>query len=271
MLAAVVLAACGAPSVVRSDRATTTTETVRYGDSLRVAPAENPASPGTAPASARATRDEAAAEETSRTTGIELTVVDTNGTPRRGVRVMLEGPGGPFDLTSDDAGMLRRDLAPGTYRARAPEGCSGQLRVRRGSTAEVGVAEGSTTSGRVVVEVTPRYEVAGPVTYEGDAGWRVGEVHRVRFRLVDPCGDVVPPLHRYTAVRFVVGPGVEVITPRPSDPPVDGAVDLDLRCLEADVDVALAMEDALDPRRRAEIFAEALMDEQRPPFCLRSR
>lgn len=273
VLTAVVLAGCGAPSAVRSDRPTpTTTEAARYGEGLRVDPGEDPPSAGAAAApDAGAPTEAPAADEASKTTGVALTVVDTNGTPRQGVRVALEGPGGPHDVTSDDAGTVRLALAPGTYRARAPEGCSGQLRVLRGSSAEVGVAAGSTTSGRVLVEVTPRYEVAGPVTYEGDAGWRVGEIHRVRFRLVDPCGGDVPPLRRYTAVRFVASPGVEVITPLSSSPPANGTVELDLRCVEADVDVALAMEDALDPRRRAEIFAGALMDEQRPPFCLQPR
>lgn len=271
MLSALAGFACDVPSAVRAggDR---TADTARYGQPSTERSGPEEASAPDDPHSPEATGAGSATAPTGiGATGAELVVVDPNGVPRPGILVRMEGTAGPVDAASGRDGVVRRSLAAGTYRVHAPEGCSGQLRVLRSSTAEMDVAEGTTTSGRLVVEVTPRYEVAGPVTYDGDAGWRVGEMHHVRFRLVDPCGGEVPSLQRYDAVRFVVGPGVEVTAPLSPAPPVDGRVDVGLRCVEADVDVELGMEDALDPRRRAEILSGSLMDEQRPPFCLQPR
>lgn len=265
------VSACDTPTPVRSGEERRET-TARYGSPTTVASSEasDPEAPtasgdGDPPATAPPVEPAAAS-------GVDLSVVDPNGTPRPGIEVRIEGgPGQPIRAVSAAGGKVQRALPPGTYRVHAPEGCTLQLRTLRSSTAELGVAAGATTTGRLVVEVTPRYEVAGPVTYEGDAGWRVGEVHGVQFRLVDPCGGEIPPLDRYDAVRFVASPGVEILRPLSTRVTTSGAVDLELRCTEPDVEVALAMEDALDARRRAEVLDGALMDEQRPPFCLQPR
>lgn len=269
---ALAAAACDAPSAVRA-REDRTAGTGRYGPpttggagsfetSATAAPVAAPGGSAPPTASSREPSDEA---------GVDLTVVDPNGTPRLGVHVLLEGPAQPIRATSGAGGKVQRALPPGTYRVTAPEGCSGQLRTLRASTADLGVAAGAITTGRLVVEVTPRYEVTGPVDYDGDAGWRVGEVHRVRFRLTDPCGGEVPPVADYDAVRFVPSPGVELVGRPASSARASGQVEIDLRCVEPDVEVALAMVDALDGRRRAEVLDGALMDEQRPPFCIQPR
>jgi hypothetical protein len=143
--------------------------------------------------------------------------------------------------------------------------------VLRPGTARVGVTSGTVTSGELVVEVAPRYEVAGPASYSGDAGWRVGEDHTVRFRLVDRCHEAAPAPAAYSAVRFVADPGVEVRTPLSGSITSAGETEVVLRCTEPDVDVALAMVDAADPARRVEILSTAFLTEQRPPFCLQPR
>ena len=260
--------ACDAPSAVRSGEERTAA-TGRYGATTTVGPGTHAAvGTSTAPDGETVPAATAPATETNGETGVDLTVVDPHGTPRPGIHVRFEGPGSPVRATSDAGGKVRLTLPPATYRVAAPEGCSAQLRTLRSSTAELGVAAGEVTVGRLVIEVTPRFEIAGPVTYDGDAGWRVGEVHRVRFRLTDPCGGEVPPLDRYDAVRWVPSQGVE-LAGAPAG--AGDAVEVGLRCVEADVEVALAMVDALDDRRRAEVLDGTLMDEQRPPFCVQPR
>jgi hypothetical protein len=208
------------------------------------------------------------AEDRAATGNLDLLVVDPNGTPRGDLAVHLSGPGART-LRVDADGRVRTPLPPGDYRAEVVEGCVGQLQVLRGGSAALGVAAGRTTGGRLVAEVAPRFEVHPPAAYDGDAGWRVGEVHRVRFPLVDACREEAPPsLAAYRAARFEPSAGVEVVAPLSGAVDEGGVVELRLRCTSADVDVALAMVDALDPRRRTEIFTKALFPEQNAPFCL---
>ncbi|HVF31545.1 MAG TPA: hypothetical protein VM933_00800 [Acidimicrobiales bacterium] len=224
----------------------------------------DPASPATRPATPAG---QASTEARSDEGALDLVVADTNGTPRPGVAVRIEGPSSRT-VTSARDGHVRLPVPAGDYRASVVEGCNGQLRVLRGGRAELGVAVATTTTGTLVAEVAPRYEVRHPVNYDGNAGWRVGEVHTVRLRLVDPCGERPPPLSRYGLVRFEPSEGAEVVPPLSDGVSDDGFVELRMRCTTADVDLTLAMVDALDPRRRTEIFDKGLLDGQSAPFCI---
>jgi hypothetical protein len=273
--------ACGGtPSATRRGASPVTTTTVRYGSGVHVAGASTTTAPGATGApdgstdgpAGGATADAAPTTTAPPATAVDLTVVDPAGHARPGVRMVVQPvTGATVRLTSGPDGHVRRELAPGRYHVTVPEACGGQLHVLRGGSADLGVVDGQTTKGRLVAEVEPRYRVTAPVTYDGDAGWRVGEVHAVRFHLTDACGGGtgdVPGPRAYGAVVFAAAEGVEVVTPLDDGVGPGGAVHVDLRCTAADVDVAVAMVDALDPQRRTEVLTTALMPDQHPPFCL---
>jgi hypothetical protein len=275
VVASATLAGCG--RVASADRVGSTPTTiastyggggaeVTTGSSTTIAPAAAAAGGGTTTTSSpRATT---AAREV---TGIDVVVADTHGAPVPAVAVRLEPqpgtPGGPTQLRAADDGHLRAELPAGRYRLAAVEGCAGQLRVLRAGGAAVDVAAGSTSRGTLVVDVQPRFEVAGPVRYDGNERWRVGEVHPVRFRLVDTCDhERAPSPAAYTAVRFEVVEGVEVVRPLSDRITDDGEVRIDLRCTGA-ADVGLEVVDGRDANRRREVLRDGLLSGQSPPFC----
>jgi hypothetical protein len=261
--------ACGRFASPDEDRAAAPGTTVRYGGGVvrTTAPTSSSVAPKPAGAGAPATTPTVPADAPG-TGRVDLAVVDTNGTPRAGVIVTLTGPA-TRTAKSGAGGKVTLTTQAGDYRAQALEGCSDQLVVVRGGGADLGVAAAQTTTGKLVVHVRLRYEVASPVGYDGDAGWRVGEVHRVHFRLVDPCGDAtVPSPAAYTAARFTTDEAVEVVGPLSSAVAPDGTVDIALRCRAADEDVSLELTDALDAKNTTPILTVSLMDEQRPPFCV---
>jgi hypothetical protein len=199
---------------------------------------------------------------------IDLRVVTTNGTARAGVPVRLEGPA-TRTIVSDGEGHVRDRLPPGRYRAGAVVGCAGQLHVRRAGGADVAVAEGDTAVGDLPVEAAPRYQPAAPVSYSGDASWRVGEIHRVSLRLVDSCTSSPPPAPRdYAAARFVTNEVAEIVLPLSDAVGPGGRVEVEVRCTAED-DLTLELADVAEPASRTPIFTAALLGDQNPPFCVR--
>ena len=245
------------------------TTTVAYGDEktlgIPVATTAAQAAAGTtAVTAAESPTPETTTVAVDASTGMDVRVVDPNGTPRPGIPVRVTGPRN-VEVWSDADGRARQALPAGRYSLTAPLNCALQLRILRSATAQIGVPEGTMAPGELVVEVVPRYEIVGPVSYEGDAGWRIGDVHAVRFKLRDPCGKPPPAPAEYRSVRFIGGEGVEVVSLSDRIEP-EGWTTISVRCT-AEVDVAVAMVDALDPDRRTELIGVNPLPDQRPPFC----
>ena len=273
IVVAALLPGCSRYASSDDDREAAPTTTVRYGSDV-VGGGDPPPTEPTAPATppSRAPTSTAAPtlpEEAPPDAGsFDLRVVAPSGAVRPGVPVRVEGPV-ERTLTTDPGGRVRGDLPPGWYRFAVVEGCAGQLHVRKGGGATVGIASGDTSTGDLVADVRPRFQPASPVRYSGDAGWRVGEPHRVLFRLVDACAAEPPPSPAaYAAASFATNPAAEVVQPLSRRVGEGGAVEVTVRCTAPDEDVTLALADAADPPTATPILTSELMPDQAPPYCL---
>ncbi len=207
----------------------------------------------------------------------EIVVRDPRGPGRSGVTVLLQGPV-TQRLRSGAGGKLEVTAPPGRYRLTVETGCTDDLDITRGATGELGLAPGDLARGELTVAATLRYRPEngaywreGGVRGSGRADWRRGEVHIIEVALADPChgpgspfGVEGDPLGR---LRFDAGEGLEIVGVPPKTIGADGRVQVRLRCVGPDADVALDLVDTEIPSDRIAVFTGSVLAEQSTPFC----
>lgn len=207
----------------------------------------------------------------------ELVIKDPRGPGRSGVTVLLEGPV-TQRLRSGTGGRLEAMAPPGRYRIAVETGCTDDLHVTRGASGELGLATGDVARGELTVAATLRYRPEngaywkeGETRGSGRADWRRGEVHIVEVSLADPCSGPQSPFGATGAplgrLGFDPGEGLEVVGAPPKTIGADGRIQVRLRCVGPDVDVALDLVDTEIPSDRMAVFSGSVLAEQSTPFC----
>ena len=121
---------------------------------------------------------------------LEVIVTDATGRRRPEVAVRIRTPDRRvLHRITDERGIVRERLAPGSYRVAVATGCHGRMQVTFGTSGRVGMTSGAIVRAPLRAEAIRRYAAGPPLLRSIEPPWRRDAVVDLLFRIYDRCTD----------------------------------------------------------------------------------
>ena len=181
------------------------------------------------------------------------------------------------ELVSDRDGVVRAEVPGGRYHVRIEPGCSDQVQVQTGATADIAVPVGQVVQGELRVAARRRHFPGAPVTWapqrrtkateEAGRQWRLGVTYVVRFTMIDRCTGKPAPGASVEGLRFDADGPLEARLQEAATTGSDGVGLVAAICRAEADEISLTVVDASLASDAVDLFDRALLDDT-PPNCV---
>jgi hypothetical protein len=141
---------------------------------------------------------------------LDLSITDDNGLHPSGIAVTINGPD-PATVLSDAKGRVSFTGPAGFYSAKIAEGCFDKVIVDEGGSATLGLVEGETLEGTLLVIWQHRFGPSAPVSTDVGGNWPIGRNVTLTYDVRDRCSQDRAPKAAFPTFAFEHSKNLKII------------------------------------------------------------
>ena len=195
----------------------------------------------------------------------KLLITDENNLHPAGIPVILSGPV-TKTFTSDETGTASGNVPAGFYNVKIPQGCQSDVIVNKGGTAKIGVVQGNTVEGSLLVIWQHRFGPAPPVDRNMIGDWTVGSPVVVSYSIEDHCAQTKAKNRGFPTYEYLLSSTVKLASKPVLESDGGGVAHVSVVCVHSG-EISLDVRDRADPTDRIDLLQLAI-GEDRVPRCI---